>query len=133
MVCVVLKGYGGDDQREAGSCIALSTSSRPRACTGTPNTAVASSAATAHLTHRSCIPPSLPPSLPPCLPLQVCTLDKLNRYTSQGYGWLALADAGVPGAATHRVKTWRPLGRRAGVGWAGGLRRGLSDGGMERG
>ncbi|PNW74559.1 hypothetical protein CHLRE_12g495350v5 [Chlamydomonas reinhardtii] len=46
----------------------------------------------------------------PAMFFQVCTLDKLNRYTSQGYGWLALADAGVPGAATHRVKTWRPLG-----------------------
>lgn len=44
--------------------------------------------------------------------LQVCTYDRSNRYTSEGYGWLPLGGhaCAVPGVGTHVVRTWRPLG-----------------------
>ncbi|GIL65137.1 hypothetical protein Vafri_18949, partial [Volvox africanus] len=49
------------------------------------------------------------PNAYPCLFFQVCTLDKLNRYTSEGYGWLSL-DGRVPGSGTYIIRTWKPLG-----------------------
>ncbi|EFJ41998.1 hypothetical protein VOLCADRAFT_119536 [Volvox carteri f. nagariensis] len=53
----------------------------------------------------------LAPNAYPCMFFQVCTLDTLNRYTSQGYGWLALGTHHpVPGSETHVVRTWKPLG-----------------------
>ncbi|GFR46371.1 hypothetical protein Agub_g7952, partial [Astrephomene gubernaculifera] len=45
----------------------------------------------------------------PVLFFQVCSLDSLNRYASQGYGWLGL-EGRVPGSGSHVVRTWRPLG-----------------------
>ncbi len=36
-------------------------------------------------------------------------MDKLNRYTCQGYGWLGL-EGKVPGCGTHYVRTWKPIG-----------------------
>ncbi len=42
----------------------------------------------------------------------MCTLDKLNRFTVQGYGWTALDGARVPGSALGVVRTWRPAGAR---------------------
>jgi hypothetical protein len=46
--------------------------------------------------------------LGPCA--QVCTYGSWDRYTSEGYGWLALGPGLCPGSSTVRVATWRPLG-----------------------
>lgn len=42
--------------------------------------------------------------------MQVCSYDGWDRYTSEGYGWLALGPELCPGSSTCRVATWQPLG-----------------------
>lgn len=49
-----------------------------------------------------------------CFSTQVCTYDRWDRATTEGYGWMqlgaALATAGSSGSTTHYINTWRPLG-----------------------
>ena len=40
--------------------------------------------------------------------LQVCTYNRRNRYTCEGYGWLGGLQ--VPGSSVRYVHTWKPLG-----------------------
>ncbi|KXZ49797.1 hypothetical protein GPECTOR_19g248 [Gonium pectorale] len=49
------------------------------------------------------------PGPPPSNKMPVCTMDLLNRYSSEGYGWLSL-EGRVPGCGTHVVRTWKPMG-----------------------
>jgi len=42
--------------------------------------------------------------------LQVCTLDLLNRYTCEGYGWLGLGSCLPASTGIHYVRTWKPAG-----------------------
>lgn len=51
----------------------------------------------------------LPPaSRWPCLLFKVCTLDRLDRYTVEGFGYVDLSQLNL-GAAVHVVPTWRPM------------------------
>ncbi|GAX84925.1 hypothetical protein CEUSTIGMA_g12346.t1 [Chlamydomonas eustigma] len=52
----------------------------------------------------------IPESKYPAMMMQVCSYDRFNRHTYEGYGWLSLPGAGraSPASAVHYVHTWRP-------------------------
>ena len=50
-----------------------------------------------------------PPAPPPTL--QVCSYDRWDRGTTEGYGWLQLGPATCPGSNVHYVPCWKPQGR----------------------
>ena len=48
--------------------------------------------------------------MPSPLQSQVCSYDRFNRHTCEGYGWTTLADAGQPSSRVSYVNTWKPQG-----------------------
>ncbi|CAD7703562.1 unnamed protein product, partial [Ostreobium quekettii] len=43
----------------------------------------------------------------PAMIFQVCSYDRWERYTSEGYGWMSLSGK-CPGSSSHVVRTWKP-------------------------
>lgn len=53
--------------------------------------------------------------LSPPIPLQVCTYNRRNRYTCEGYGWLSLGGRHAPGPVVKQVRCWKPQGATKGL------------------